>query len=650
MNSVISDALPLIELFGTFFDKATNSHPHKISLCKELHEFKCVLYTNLDNSTKVDAYLDDLKNKNIIPEQQSNLQDKSNDTENHQFNRISQSSKSGENSPTTEYPMSKRKRAEILTISSFLKYRTISQTDKHQMLCSRYSHVQTLDKDPTNLYRVLAISYFTSLLQSPDSNSKLSGIIDDVAAKSIQLECRIENLFHEDICATFCGFFSQLLRMRRAGTPFTKIFSTFLEMIDEDKIYIISLSCFIKSKIYSFLQQKEFPYELLFYKSDLQSDTFKEKVENNEVTIVEYVLLIMPYILDKQIIAHILENGKINAVIYRSFSPKQQTGDDGTIGRKEEVEADAIHLLIEKGFQSLSVFGLFTQANTPFEVDAQSPRENTITSNRNSNSRQFSAEPSTNAIRRPIVRPLSVDTLATNSLRTNYQATLTSNRITEVTDREVAQEKGNLETSKCNELNTKLQVRESLKLKFEKELVNAKDRQKRLYPPVGDTDCGGELSNHEPTEINEEKQTGDNTKRKVVISGSMQRTKYNSSAYRPISATTSPTNASSAFNSTGVKGSQNQIFQKANNTFTGNKINQLRSTHLRTNSYGSYIPIYKCQKETNSLDILSNSPAKSQNLAPMRPDYHHHKALSSDKTYYPISAVQLPAQNDVKSL
>ena len=211
---------PLVELFGTFFERLTNQHSYKDPLRKELSEFKSVLYENQQNAAIVDSYLDALSKKKIIPAQ-SPLRKETIPTSAKYASPTLKTYQ--ENDPKLRVSTNSSKKIEILPVADFLRYRSIAQADKNQLLITRYGHVQQLDKNPNNLYRTLAIYYFTLVLRSSGAEKYLSDLVDEVAAKRIELSCAAENLTHEEICGVFCGFFSQLLRMRRNRDHLSKL-------------------------------------------------------------------------------------------------------------------------------------------------------------------------------------------------------------------------------------------------------------------------------------------------------------------------------------------------------------------------------------------------------------------------------------------
>ena len=402
---------PLVELFGTFFEKLTNKHSHKDQLRKELAEFKCVLYTNQQNATNVDTYLDTLNKNSIIPPQNSSHQQETSSHE--RKNTLLSPNTISENSAKTKVTTSNNKKVEILPMADFLRYRSIAQADKKQVLVTHYGHVQSLEKNPNNLYRTLGIYLFTLMLKSSSSSSEkhLSEIIDEIAAKRIQLSCPAENLSHDDMCGVFCGFFSQLLRMKRSHEPFLTVIQTFHDMVGAEKTFSTAIASFIKFKIYSLIEQKNFPYELISLRAIAQSKAFKEKIENNDYSILDTLLRIVPFVFNRQVVLNLFENGKLSEIIYKGPKPKKQ--NDGQVLAQEYDDRNTIHLLVEKVFLTVSVFGLFTTTSTPFTVQAKSPirtESANVILNREVSLKPTLTDSPTITKKAPRVRTLTIDT------------------------------------------------------------------------------------------------------------------------------------------------------------------------------------------------------------------------------------------------
>lgn len=61
MNNQQVEITVLVELFSTFFDKITVSHPERDTMIKDLSQFKESLYQHQDNLDQVYSFLDILK-------------------------------------------------------------------------------------------------------------------------------------------------------------------------------------------------------------------------------------------------------------------------------------------------------------------------------------------------------------------------------------------------------------------------------------------------------------------------------------------------------------------------------------------------------------------------------------------------------------
>lgn len=350
-----------IELFGTFFEKITINHPHKDPLQKELAEFKSVLYNNPTNVLKIDTYLDSLLSKppilpagNIkitIPVSYSNTNSAS----------PPKTRTGSDTSPCfkTKTGYTGLKKLSIVPLLDFMKYRSLGRSAKKQNFLNQYSHVQYLQNDPANLFKLIAISWFTMVIQSPGATRNLSDIIDEVAAKRIELKSPVENLAHEDLCGLFCGFFAQLIRMKRQQSSITKIIDTFYQMISSEDIFSLSLACFVKSKVFMFTNQKQLPYELLAdasLSSLLKSIEFKEKVENNDPSQLKTVLRIIPFVFNQQVVLYEIESdGKTRETAYKTSATHNRGHEKDAQSEESPVST---HFLIEKTFSSMSFFAL----------------------------------------------------------------------------------------------------------------------------------------------------------------------------------------------------------------------------------------------------------------------------------------------------
>ena len=143
-------------------------------------------------------------------------------------------------------------------------------------------------------------------------------------------------------------------------------------MAGSDRAFSSGLVSFIKYKIFTLADQKNFPYELLSFKALVQSKTFKDKIESNDISILDTVLRIIPFVFGRQIVVCLFENGKLSETVYKGPNPKKSK-DGEAASVPENNEADGIHLLIEKAFLSITVFGLFPCEVTPFTVQSKSP-------------------------------------------------------------------------------------------------------------------------------------------------------------------------------------------------------------------------------------------------------------------------------------
>lgn len=625
MDSQPSDQmhlLPLVELFGSFFEKLTNNHQYKDPLRKELSEFKCVLYTNQMNSGSVDVYLDSLRSKNIIPAENSLIKPETIPVDSATTETVTVNS-NNRNITRAKTAAPRTKRAEVVTLDGFLKYRSIAQADKKQVLRSRYSHVSSLEKDPSNLYRILAVSYFTLLMQSP--KNKIPDIIDDVAAKRLQLSCAAENLAHEDICGIFCSFFSELIRMKRQQEPLTAILQAFYEMIESEKLFSVGLSSFVKAKIYQFVEQK-IPYELIAYQTHLKSKVFKEKVESNDISQLDCVLRLVPYIFEKQIVAHIFENGRISEVCYKPFKSKKQKEEESLKPVNEEL--NTIHILVEKVFLTVSIFGLFTHKGSPFTAEIRSPIKavgNTNSAaNRDSPPKETMTESATkkpvpealsNAKRGLKVRTLTVDTASFGNSKGVSQNIAGLSNTPEPMHGEGSQGKSKPGVKLPLHIPTR-----TLSLNFGSELQKNTHNENRHLAPQGDLGIVSELTNRDP--YGDDPLFGDHTKNEKenefprMNTGSVSPTRMNqilapshltkqeSNVQSPYSAdklpersyyrnfttsTPAPSNFSSKSN---ANTSYNEAVQRIQHGLGGSETKPPRPGHARTNSHGSYTDSY----------------------------------------------------------
>lgn len=419
--------LPLIELFGTFFDKITSKHPYKDPLRKELAEFKDALYTSQNNNIhNVDSYLEHLLNKPVIPKQtQSPSRIVSTTFDTSSGSQLPTQSVNNRSSNTSSYYKSGNsgvhpKKIDLVPLLDFMKYRTLGQSDKKQALLSRYSHVQSLEKDPSNLYKLFAINWFVLLIRSPSAGNNLSNIVDEVAAKRIHLACTADNLTHENLSGVFCGFFSQLVRMKRQQESLAKILDTFYEMVAADKIFGVSLACFVKAKIYLFVEQKNLPYEIVIdskFKAMLQSKYFKERVEGDDLLHLDSVLRLVPFVLEKRLVAYIVENGKIVENVYKPAITKKQ--EEEPEAPMDEEGLGTIHLLVEKVFSSISIFGLvphsLSASSTRFRSPFKQPTSVTNLSARESLQKPIPTSSPALPRRNSKVKVLTIDTAFVNS-------------------------------------------------------------------------------------------------------------------------------------------------------------------------------------------------------------------------------------------
>lgn len=406
---------PLLDLFGTFFARLTEKHPHKDQLQKELAEFKSLLSANPPNTQKLETYLASLTTKIIIPANSLRIQ----------ADNGPSAGKTLFTSPKSygEYPSRANtaggysKKVEIVPLLDFLKYRTaVTQADKGQVLLNRYSHAQVLEKNPNNLYRTIAIYYFTLVMRSPGSEKKLSDIIDDVAAKRIELYCPVEKLEHDDMCGVFCGYFTQLIRQKRQQESVASILQTFHEMAGYDRAFSVGLASFVKAKIFSFVEQKNFPYELYSLKTHVQSKAFKEKVENNDFSQLDNVLRLLPFIFEKKVVLHLFENGKLTENTYKPSKAKEKSEEE--IYHKENKDLNTIYLFVENVFRVISVVGLFTaslnvggKSSKPVSVNVIHSKDSSV---------KTLTDVSDIARKYPKVRTLTIDTVSAASQKPTY--------------------------------------------------------------------------------------------------------------------------------------------------------------------------------------------------------------------------------------
>ena len=413
---------PIIELFGTFFEKLTSTHTHKALLLKELAEFKTVLNTTHKDTEHIDHYLNSLSNKSIIPRQSINrmtsnkptieIQTRANST-----NMNDNSSKM--NRPSFTYI----KKVEILLISDFLKYRSVGRADKAQILTNRYSHVQSLEKNPNNFYKTIAIYIFTLIIKGLRSERLLSDIVDEVAAKRIELICTTENLTHEDMCGVFCGYISQLIRMKRQRQSIIKILETFYEMVSSEKLFSSAVVSFLKAKVYLFVEQPKFPYELIGLKTQVQSKEFKEKLESNDNSQLDVILRMIPFIFEKDVVVHIFESGKLSEMTYQTSVNKKSSNEDTA-----RDDLNTIYLLIEKVYLTVSVFGLFTTASSPLvEEETESTLKINIAVRSITPSSPGLQSPLSSTTKKfPKVKALALDKLLTSNQYKSEQPSLSS--------------------------------------------------------------------------------------------------------------------------------------------------------------------------------------------------------------------------------
>ena len=399
----------LVDVCAAFFQKLTDNHPFKEQLNKELEAFKTILNTNTHNTANIDKYLYSLSTKPIIPAQSLNVA-AANPDPSAEGRNGSLSTKTNIGSSYDNNNSKSTKSVEIISTEDFLKYRTVKQADKNQILSGRYSHVQSLDKNPNNLYRTIALYFFTLIMKGPVLEKKLTDIVDDVAAKRIQLYCPTENLQHDDLCGSFCGCFSELIRLKRQQAPLIKMLQTFHKMVGSDRFFGTALSSFIKSKIISFIEQKDLPYELFSIKTLVHSPAFKEKIENNDYSHFESIVHILPFALGKRIKLHLFESGKLTEMTYNAPKSNDKSEVESLIN--ENYDLSTMFLLVEKSYQTVLAFGLFPSTSSPFNSDKGSvPRPlsvNTI-SDRNSVNKTGLVEPDAQR-KKAYTRALTINT------------------------------------------------------------------------------------------------------------------------------------------------------------------------------------------------------------------------------------------------
>lgn len=582
---------PFVELFGSFFEKLTSNHPHRDPLRHELSEFKCILYTSQKDSSKIDAYLNSLTNKAIIP-----LQKPGNATA---TTKTPEMQKTASNSNTNNDGSSNRpsfnfiKKVEILLISDFLKYRSVGKADKKQTLSTRYTHVQSLEKNPNNFYKTVAIYVFTLIMKSSGLDRMLSEIVDEVAAKRIELASPSENLTHDEMCGVFCGFFSQLIRMKRLQQPTITILETFHDMVGSDRVFGTALASFVKSKIYSFIEQEKFPYELISLKAHVQSKGFKEKVENNDNSQLDTVLRLIPFIFQKDVVFHVFENGTLSEGIYRAPKPK---GVVEQLLINENNDLNTIYLLIEKVFLTVTVFGLFTVASSPF-IDQSRPSVKTTVSvnsmqTKEAHSRIPSQTISPYTTKRidPKILKLPLDTLRANSQGQDYSQPSSNSYSNRESMRDVEHNKYTVP---------------SARLSYNSYRTGAMNSDRASYQPkyYGNTYAN---TDRESSTYNRELYSDrDDGGRKDTLSSN------------PQDASTRNSYLSSNWNNYAANSINASLTERSNGADTANKSYYPRSTHVKTASY-SHFKLAHDQPRTmtavpqrNSLNPESSQYAKA---------------------------------------
>ena len=356
----------LIELFGTFFEKVTNSHPLKDPLNKHLADFKRMLYTNKSNLQVVETYLDDLKKKTqgSAKTVKGLATDQQLTSENQKISQKSDTVRSNKRyktfGPETSRTGTKTHKFETLNVSSFIKNRSLEHSNQKQSLLAKYSHIYEFELDSSNFYRLIAVGTIMHLINASESSAKLSEIIEDVASHKIVLKNYYYSYSHEEYANVFCGYIEQILLAKKEGKPVQSILQLFQDMVKYDHLFNIALLCYLKGKLINFVTEQlpKGPWNNQTVWEQLHSSDITEKILNNNPMIFESLLHILPFLLNLRIVTQITENG----TLYEKSYSKRTLGVVEENPSSPENFGQAIHLLVEKIFTT-SNFYLLVPSN-----------------------------------------------------------------------------------------------------------------------------------------------------------------------------------------------------------------------------------------------------------------------------------------------
>lgn len=363
MTSSIEDEVnytSLVELFGTFFEKITTTHPKKDTLNKHLSDFKRVLYSNKYNYQKIDMYLEDLPKKHM----------QSHDSSPYSQEKISayetsfSPSKAGANKSVTSFKTfgpediktgQITSKFETRSISDFIKSRSLDHSHQRQSLLNKYRFVQELELDSSNFYRTIAVGIISQLIQEPASALRLTEMIDDVRTRRVTLKSYYHAYSHEQYSSVFCGYITQIIKEKNSQKPIDKILELFHQMVKYDYLFSLGLLNYFKGKLILFIT-KELPKSALgnvFAIEQLKSPDAVEKILNNSHAIFEAILVLLPHIFDLKITTQTIENGNLVEKIYSKDLPSSKR----TYFSFEENRLTAsLHILMEKIFTTCNFY------------------------------------------------------------------------------------------------------------------------------------------------------------------------------------------------------------------------------------------------------------------------------------------------------
>ena len=363
----------LIELFGTFFEKVTNSHPQKDGLNKHLSEFKRMLYTNKSNLQTVETYLDDLRKKIRPPSQQtaktlaydqSSLPpDSKKISLNTDFARSLKRYKTF--GPDSSRGGTKSHKFETVSTINFIKNRSLEHSNQKQSLLSKYSHIHEFELDSSNFYRLIAVGQIMHLISISNSDAKLAEIAEDVASNKIILKNYYYSYSHIEYANVFCGYIEQILAAKKEGKDVQGVLQLFQDMVKYDHLFNIALLCYLKGKLIQFVTEQlpKGAWSSQTAWDQLHSPDITEKILNNNPMIFESLLNVLPFLLDLRIVTQITENGALNE---KGYSKKAFWVTDAEADQSSDNEPiEAIHLLVEKIFTTSNFYLL-----APVEPDA----------------------------------------------------------------------------------------------------------------------------------------------------------------------------------------------------------------------------------------------------------------------------------------